>query len=324
MKNRGRLCAILSMISIFSCVVLPVANAEVFDIGEIVESDAYRPPFTSGVSVYGEYVNATEIFDGDLSTGIDYENDSWVGGMFFELYFSYPIFVNNITVKSSFGGGKSSYHLELSLNEGQMYFGQNLNDDILLSLNCSINYLLLIISSNGTGHVYFNDVIISYTPSASNLEGLQVQIDDITQQLYLLNNNINELNNSIYEINQTQEQIIENITNLYSAYNQLNDSFANFFTEIAYLNNSVFQLESENTILKEEIQNLTTRVDNLESTEKEIIIEKDPDNKLVYAALGSGILGIIIALVAIILISRKLKSQEPSNIKEESEDEITS
>ncbi|UCE37413.1 MAG: hypothetical protein JSW00_18465 [Thermoplasmata archaeon] len=280
MKNRGRLCAILSMIGIFSCLVLPGTNAETFDIGEIVESDAINTPFTSGVYLNGDPTNATKIFDGDLSSGIIYEDSSEFSNHFW-LQFTYPIFVNNITVKSSFGGGRSNYSLEIELYEYDIYWGAEINDDIFLSLNCSLDNIHLSISESGTNNFYFNDIIINYTPTASNLEELQFQINDLKQQINQLDKRINELNNSM------------------------------------------LQLESENAELWLEINNLTKEIEILESTEKETIIEKDPDNNLVYTAMGSGILGIIVALVAIILASRKLGSKEPTKTKGEPEDKIT-
>ncbi|UCE36670.1 MAG: hypothetical protein JSW00_14300 [Thermoplasmata archaeon] len=264
MKKRGRLSAILLIISILSCVVLPVANAETLDIGtKTADSDFKWYTFSSGivVSTGADYIDyAPLIFDGNESTGLDHDFGADHNHMSFTLGFPHLYYITNITLKPHFGGNVSKYSLSLYYlgQSREMVTGSNIQST--LHINRTLEGIGLKLDSNGTNHFYFNDMIINYTPSVYNHDELQ-----------------NQINN---------------------------------------LNNSVLQLESENAALKEEIQNLTTEIEILKSTEKQ------PDNNLVYTAIILGILGIILALAALISISKKFGSQEPSTAKEESEDII--
>jgi predicted nuclease with TOPRIM domain len=395
MKSRGRLLLAVSIIGILFSVVLPSVNAEIFDIGERVESDAYYTPFTSGVYALEFPRNTTDIFDGNLSTGIDYENIS-LSGMYFTLHFPYPIYVNNITLKTSFAGNKSLYNIALLLNDGIVYEALNQNDDTFISLNCTINQLILTINDNGTDHFYFNDVIIDYTPSSANQSSINQAISYLTNTVNSLQNQINNLNqqiadmnNTINSLNQSQLQILENLTTLHSNYNQINNSLMSLFNEIEnlnitttenitllkddltliesnindiyqslndlttnvtelseiqnlidqttqdilYLNENiteikntipseyddtalttrVFQLESENAALSDQIQNLTDEMYNLKEDQDE------PGNFVALGAFVFGILGILIAIVAVILATKKSESERSNKEKDESE-----
>jgi prefoldin subunit 5 len=391
----------LSIIGILNCVLVPIVNAETFDIGtRITESDIDLRNmkmiyFDSRSIVYTEpdyKDNITSIFDGNESTGIDHDFGPDHGYVIIELVFPYALNVSNITVKPAFGGGSTNYTFAVNC-DGMFspWFTNKISTEETFQINCTIIGLLLELDNGGTNHFYFNDVIINYTPALSNLDELQDQIDNLTTQLDLLNTRINELNNSINTLNVTpeeinyitdqlnylnlrinelnyligilnvtpeeinyitdqlnyldlsinelnnsinimnltQEGIFMNVTNLFTSYNQFNESFTNFTNDIENLNSCVYQLESENDALKFEVGNLTMELENLtaeietiKSTEREKIIEKQPDNSLVYGAFILGILGIIIALVAIVLASKKLGSQTPPIDREESKDII--
>jgi len=331
MKKRGRILVVLSTIGIFSYMFLPGMKAEIFDIGEKIRENEFGwYSFSSGVvvSTSADYIIYVPlIFDGNESTGIDHDFGPGHEYMDLSIYFPYPYNINNITIKPTFGGNASTYYLNIRYKNGFKSFGSGLSGQKTFQINCSIDSITLSLDSNGTNHFYFNDIIINYTPVLTEFSEIQNQINDLKQQFNLLNNNIIELNNSISELNQTQSEIIENISDLHTTYKQLNESFVNFTDKIEKLNNSILLLESENVALKLEIENLTTKIENLtleleilKNTEKEKIIEKQPDNSLVYGAFILGILGIIIALVAIFLISKKLGSQKSSIEKEESKD----
>lgn len=273
---------------VLGCNLLPNGDCVRFNIGEKVESDADRFVFTSGIYAYGNLKNLTEIFDGNLSTGIDYKNNSQPQ-IYFELHFSYPLYINNLTIKPYFGGGKSLYQIFLKLHEGVIILSQNQINETFLQLNCSITYLELYIWPNMTGHFNFNDVIINYTQSSSNLEGVQKQINKINQDINLIHNDIIVMKNDIIDI---KENITDIKNNMPSEYNDsaLQDQINNLTQEIDSLkenltriNNSlhleyndsaiktnIFTLESENIFIKQQIGNLTIKINNL-TTELEKI-----------------------------------------------------
>lgn len=280
MITRGRLLLAILVVCMLVSVVLPSVNAEVFDIGERVESDAIYTPFTSGVYAWEYPKNATDIFDGNLSTGIDYENIS-LPGMYFMLHFPYPIYVNNITVKTSFAGNKSLYQISLTLNDGIIYEALNQNDDTFISLNCSINYLVLSINDNGTDHFYFNDVIIDYTPSSANQSSINQAISYLTNTVNSLQNQINNLgnqitvlNNKMNELNQTQLQINENVTKLWSSFNQLNTTILSLTNEIDNLNSitkeNITQIKNDLTSIETDIIDIYQSLDELTTNVTEL------------------------------------------------------
>jgi predicted nuclease with TOPRIM domain len=379
MKKRGRLYALLLMIGIFNCMVLPVVNAETFDIGtKVAESDPDSGGnrwyyFDSGCMIgtkpdYIDYVPL--IFDGNETTGIDHNFSLGHDRMTIHLVFPNSYYVNNITFKPVFNGNASEYRGSQLIYIGGVEFWIPLpfSEEKTIHINGTINTIRLRLDSNGTNHFYFNDVIIDYNLSPSNLDEIQDQINNLTQQLYLIDNRINELNNSINELNLTQIQLIENVSNLLISYDQLNSSFINLNSELENLDNRIFNLEAENAVLEQNIENLTLEIENLTSDlehfenrvfqlesenltleitnldnriqqleiENTVLYNKienltaeieelkddddEPDDIVVYGAFLLGIFGVLIAFTAIILISKKLGSQELTPKKEESND----
>lgn len=395
MRKRGKLYALLLMIGIFNCIVLPVVNAETFDIGtEVTESDpdsgGYRwYYFDSGcmIRIKPDYIDHVPlILDGNESTGIDYDFGPGNDSMLIHLVFPNPYYVNNITFRPVFNGNASEYKGDQLIYIGgvEYWFSLPFFEEKTIHINGSINTIRLWLDSNGTNHFYFNDVIINYTSSPSITDELQDQINNLTQQLYLIDNRINELNNSINKLNLTQSELIENVSNLLIMYDQLNSSFINLNNEFENLDNRVLNLEEENIVFKQEIENLTSEMENLtleitnfnnrvfqleyenralrndinnltsesdnltleitnldnriiqlesENTALYYDIENlstyieelkdaqnEPDDIVIYGAFLLGIIGVLIAVSAIIIISRKLGSQELVSKKEEFDD----
>lgn len=416
----------LLMIGILSFVSLPFVNAETFNIGiKVGESDpdvaGYQwYYFDSGcmIKTKSNFIDHIKlIFDGNLSTGINHNfgpgNDTMLLLVVFPNYY-----INNITFKPVFEGNASKYKTDSSnlliyIGNEENWFTLPQYVEKTIQINGNIDSMRIWLDSNGTNHFYFNDVIINYTSTPTNLteviqaievlettvNSLQNQIDNLTWQIDILNNTIIEMNNTINELNQTQNQILEDITNIWSTYNLLNSSIMNLIKEIEDLNittnenitllkndltligtdinnlyrsmenlttnvtelseiqvqineitqdinnlnenitvikstmpseyddtiltNRVFQLESENTVLNAEIENLTTEIENLNEEIEKLKDDKDePDNYVTFGALILGIVGILIATIAIILVSKKSGSQTPPIDKEEPEESI--
>jgi predicted nucleic acid-binding Zn-ribbon protein len=228
--------------------ILPCVNAEVFDIGEEVDSylEMYNfHAFTSGAYIRGDghEVNLSHlIFDGNLSTGID--QNVTAGSLRFRLQFIYPLYVNNITIKPKFGNGSSNYSLDVLIYSSTFSPEISGGDEKFLQVNGFINGFILDIYPNGTDQFYFNDLIINYTPTNS----FQDEIDDLTEQINEINLKINELNNSVNTLNLTPDEV-NNITI------EIND--LNF--KINELNNSINNLN----LLTEEVNNISEQLNNL-------------------------------------------------------------
>ena len=102
------------------------------------------------------------------------------------------------------------------------------------------------------------------------------------------------------------------------------------------LDSRIFQLESENLMLKREIENKTQEInqltleienhtteiekinselDELKPTEKEKIIEKEADNTFSISAIILGMLGVIIAIAAIGILFKKIRKTTRASSK---------
>jgi len=279
--------AICMLMFVFGSVFLPTVNAETFDIGEKMQSDLNSIKYfsyTSGavIETDPDLVNLfPSILDGNLSTGIDINKEVNNNELYFRLLFIYPLYVNNITIKPKFGNGSSSFSLSISLFIGSLKALTG-NSEITYQINGPISGFILVIFPNGTNQFYFNDVIINYTPSSLNLEGIQKQINKINQDINSIYNDIIVLKNDIIEI---KENITNIKNNMPSEYNDsaLQDQINNLTQEINSLkenltriNNSIpskyndssiksniFSLETENVFLKQQIGNLTIKINNL-------------------------------------------------------------
>ena len=110
---------------LLTCVIVPVVNAEVFDIGENTsEIDGGSTNvfyyYDSGIWIEAKpetknYIDT--VFDNNLSTGIDEYIDS-LDHMRFSLKFDNVIFVNFIDVDNTFGGGSNVYTLGITFMGG--------------------------------------------------------------------------------------------------------------------------------------------------------------------------------------------------------------
>jgi hypothetical protein len=352
MKHRGGLFATLIIIGILSSMVLPSVNAEVFDIGTKISqsdtdhNDRFRLAyFDSGSVVYAEkeYVDYTEpIFDGDESTGIDHNFGSGFNTIGFELVFPYPIYVTNITVKPSFHGKASNSSLFVTFDTLlELQFSDRNPTQQTFQVNCKIVGVVLYISKVGANDFYFNDVLINYSPEPTNPDNIVAAIDHLNNSFMTLQNQINSLNlttnenitqienqfalieSNINDLHQSLVDLTTNVTELSEIQNLIDQTTQ----DILYLNENiteikntipleyddtalttrVFQLESENAALSNDIQNLTKEIENLKD---------EPDDFVPLGAFILGILGILIALMAVILATRK---REPERLDEEKE-----
>ncbi|MCK5562129.1 MAG: hypothetical protein KAJ51_16135, partial [Thermoplasmata archaeon] len=417
MKIKLRFFIWLVILVLFCGMLVPCVNAETFDIGtKISESELDLRGkkliyFDTGNVVYTDpdYVDYVPlILDGNSNTGIDHDFGPGHDVMYFELVFPYAYYVSNITIKPSFGGDATNYTLYTNLGGGFFpWFADDYSTQQTFQINSKINGIWFELDNDGTNHFYFNDIIINYTSTPSNIdeviqalnnltmkiESLENQLNNLNDSFNILNNITNNLNATINNINHTQHQILENVSNLWKIYDQLNGSFTDIIEELENLNLTTYenitkiendlilietdiydiyrsisnlttnvtelleiqdqidettlninnlnenvtaikntmptayndtnlmeelqQVKSENIMLNQELDNLTTEVENLKGVEKERVIEKEADNSGVYGAIIFGIIGIIIALIALALIFKRTKLPPSIPVKEE-------
>ena len=117
MKLKARFWIALFIVGIFSNMVLPSVNAEIFDIGE-KESHISQTPTNNFASYYSSgalvctphnYINAISlILDGNLNTGLD-QTIPGIGNIDVKLIFPDDMYINSITFYPNFQGNSNDY-----------------------------------------------------------------------------------------------------------------------------------------------------------------------------------------------------------------------
>ncbi|MCK5562173.1 MAG: hypothetical protein KAJ51_16360, partial [Thermoplasmata archaeon] len=302
------------LVFVLGCNLFSSANALTFDVGtKVSESDFPDEDkwhyFNSGCMVRArpEYINYTTlIFDGNKSTGIDhyFGADSKYGYMNIYIDFPFPFNVSNITIKSAFNGSFAKGYLSVYFGVYSSSQSWQIPINKTLQINGRVRGLHLQLHNDGTNHFYFNDIIINYTINLTDLSSInqalnilqnsinsiQNQINNLANQFNELNNLIIELNNSIADINYTRQLILENITNLWTVCNGLNNTIQKFKIDINNLNSTIYQnitqLESNLIIIEKDINNIQKNIENLTLDIDQLPVLKDQINKTINDILN--------------------------------------
>jgi regulator of replication initiation timing len=175
-----------------------------------------------------------------------------------------------------------------------------------------------------------NQLLENITQLWNSFNMLNQSVNYLTDQLQQLNvsvyRNITRIESDVTSIKEDISNIYEAIQNLMDdddndrindIQDQLNDTASdinNLYDNVTLIRKNIleglddsdqplldriFQLENENTILRQEIDNLTKRMDNLKDSETKTIIEDDDgNNNMIYGALGLGLIAIVIAIIS--------------------------
>jgi len=146
-----------------------------------------------------------------------------------------------------------------------------------------------------------------------NITGLENNVVSINQEI----SNLHELIKNLIEDDDNDDDALEDIND---RLNDTGDDIDNLYENVTLIRKNIlegsggdntlidriFQLENENTILKQELENLTKRIDNIKKTEKDTLIEDDGGNDaIMYSALGFGLIAIIIAVISMLIKRRE-------------------
>lgn len=330
-----------------------IPTPKIFDIGNIIsESDKLSGGnqqwyyFDTKVMVethptLKKYVPL--IFDGNLSTGINKNFGPDHSYINIELVFPDKFYVNNITVRPNFNGKATKCGFWIFIGNDNSHFCLPFTINKTFQINSLIDGLNIQLQTNGTNQVYFNDVIINYTPSLSDSNSFQSS-NEIQNQLNLLNSNIISINNEITtlkkNINKIKEDIKKIQTNNISANNNvtLQNQIDNLTKEVNSLKEnlskiknsipteyndskllgSIFNLEIKNINLTQKINNLTVKINNL-TTELDKLSEqvKNLESSGVSGADGQeekdlgyfqngGLVVLIVIIIVLLLVILKL------------------
>jgi predicted nuclease with TOPRIM domain len=275
-------------------------DAAILDIGtKVSESDLdihnkrlYY--FDSGCVVpaiqsYADYIPL--ILDGNESTGID-QNFGGFKSLYISLLFPCSFNVSNITIKPKFGGSASDYDLFIAYKYSYNRLAYLASGEKTFNINCVLEGIDIQIweIGTGTGNFAFNDIIINYTPQPSDINEVIQSINVITytinslqNQINIINSKINIIDSDINIIKQTQKQILGNITNLWSVYNELNNTIDDFKTEIINLNSTIdqniTQLENDLILIENDLVNLRMDISNFTLDIDQLLESHDQLNK---------------------------------------------
>jgi hypothetical protein len=362
--RRKILLVICVMVFIILCNYLPSTSAKTFNVGKKVsESEEGNMGhrwyyFDSGciVQTDSDCIDyAPLIFDGNLSTGIDHDFGKPGYSKQFQINFPYPLNVSKIIAKPIFNGSTSQYTIYLYYKNLHYMVAHNLMVEKTFKINGKLEgiYLeLLHNQTNATDHIYFNDIIIEYTPDISNitnLENIQKQIFKINQDINSIYNDIIVLKNDIIDIKENiknnmpleyndsalQDQVynlIQEINSLKENLTRINNSIPSKYNDSSIKSN-IFNVENENIFLNQQIENLTIKINNL-TTELEKISsdiqnlqgmggEKTNDSES-YLYMNTLIFGvtIIVLLLIILKLSLTILKRKHHNLEGPRSDDI--
>ena len=253
-----------------------------------------------------------------------YENGS--GNFYFgDLIINYtPIFSDNSTINLEINNLKTIINsLQNKISNLTQQF-----EDLNLTVNKLNQTQIQLLQNISNLYSVYNNLNESYISLRNELKNLNITVSNdiinLENELISINTDINEIYQSLLNIStdiehlpDLQDQInktLLDIENINTNITVLKESIPNEYNDSSLINR-IFQLESENSLLKNQLNNLTSEIDNLNKTVDERRTEsKEDDDVVAYAAMVLGILGVIIAILALFLgFKRQIQSTQPSD-----------
>ncbi|MFP3202425.1 MAG: hypothetical protein RXR43_09330 [Sulfolobus sp.] len=114
------------------------------------------------------------------------------------------------------------------------------------------------------------------------------------------------LNGSILELETEFNQLSTEIHNLETEVQSINSTFSSITSEINTLKNEINTISGQISSLNSNITSLRDSISSLNSTVSSLSSELNSIKPLVYGGIIAGIIGLIVAIVAIVLVYRKI------------------
>lgn len=260
-------------------------GADTFEIGEKVSEFTEGPMkkiyFDSGAWLYSAtdiVDHSVALFDNNLTTGMSHNTGGGPNARTIYLFFPEPLFVTDIMVYPSFGGGSTEYTLYLWIDTSGTYtvtIAMSVVDPNMATyaVNATVTALELLLDTGGSDQYDFNEVVINHAPTATDvindrLDGIEDGMADLTARLDAL-----EL--AVSDMNATQQSILENITALWAAYDELNATLHAFMDDYDAYNDTALvenltKLQDEILAIQTQLQDMNFNDTNLEGLEEAI------------------------------------------------------
>jgi prefoldin subunit 5 len=117
---------------------------------------------------------------------------------------------------------------------------------------------------------------------------------------------INSLNGSILKLETEFNQLATEISNLETEVQSINSTLSSITSEINTLKNEINTINGQISSLNSNITSLKDSISSLNSTVSSLSSELNSIKPLVYGGIIAGIIGLIVAIVAIVLVYRKI------------------
>jgi len=158
--------------------------------------------------------------------------------------------------------------------------------EVALSINAS--YMSLTQSVSVSVQAYYNLLAILQ----HSIEQIQIDINSLYKDIEILNTSINSLTTSLSSLNQS-------LTTVTNEVNTLNKDLTTVNQTASGLGGTVNSLKTSINTLSSDLSSLNNTVNQLKSQVNGIL-------PLVYGGIIAGILGLIVAIIAIVLVYRKI------------------
>jgi len=176
------------------------------------------------------------------------------------------------------------------------YAGYYMVTFMLPAMNVSYDALMNIIAT------YSSLTTTIYVPIAAQVNYTAL----VTQYVSQLHNEIEALNSTVYVLLSEIKSLNTSISSLASELSSISSEASSLESTVSSLKSSISSLNSTVSSLSSEVSSLNSQVSSLSSQVSSLNSKLSSITPMVYAGLAAGIIGLIIAIVAIVLVYRKI------------------
>ncbi|ARM75177.1 hypothetical protein B6F84_03430 [Acidianus manzaensis] len=266
------------------------------------EDEGIQEPTVPTV-INGEQVYVASGFEGTTLSMIINATESGVPISGATITGKYSYFVNGVEKTSTSTAtyiGNGMYNLSIMLPVATNYVPYTVSIAVTGSYQSSTYSFVALVSAEAN---YIG--IIEQLNSTVNTLSAEVSLlqSELSSNVTLLKSDISSLNSTIMTLESELSSLNSTVNTLKSELASVNSTLT---TEVNSLESKVSTLSSEVSSLNSEVSSLNTTVSSDHSSISSLSSKVNSMSTLEYAALGIAIVGLIVAIVAIVLVFRKV------------------